>query len=158
MVRYYEQIAPVMLPYAARRLLSIVRCPKGAATACFYKKHPGPGSSGVVAVSVPSSDGDPEEYFYLEDVAGLVSEAQMDALEFHLWGSHVDTLEQPDLMVFDLDPDEGMDLGRVRQGMRRDVKSVLGRAVADVVPEDQRRQGLSRGRAVLAIRHLGRLP
>ena len=26
-VRYYEQIAPVMLPYAARRLLSIVRCP-----------------------------------------------------------------------------------------------------------------------------------
>ena len=59
-VRYYEQIAPVMLPYAARRLLSIVRCPKGAATACFYKKHPGPGSSGVVAVSVPSSDGDPE--------------------------------------------------------------------------------------------------
>ena len=123
-VRYYEQIAPVMLPYAARRLLSIVRCPKGAATACFYKKHPGPGSSGVVAVSVPSSDGDPEEYFYLEDVAGLVSEAQMDTLEFHLWGSHVDTLEQPDLMVFDLDPDEGMDLGRVRQGVR-DVKSVL---------------------------------
>ena len=123
-VRCYEQIAPVMLPYAARRLLSIVRCPKGAATACFYKKHPGPGSSGVVAVSVPSSDGDPEEYFYLEDVAGLVSEAQMDTLEFHLWGSHVDTLEQPDLMVFDLDPDEGMDLGRVRQGVR-DVKSVL---------------------------------
>ena len=62
--------------------------------------------------------------FYLEDVAGLVSEAQMDTLEFHLWGSHVDTLEQPDLMVFDLDPDEGMDLGRVRQGVR-DVKSVL---------------------------------
>ena len=75
-------------------------------------------------MSVPSSDGDPEEYFYLEDVAGLVSEAQMDTLEFHLWGSHVDTLEQPDLMVFDLDPDEGMDLGRVRQGVR-DVKSVL---------------------------------
>ena len=48
----------------------------------------------------------------------------MDTLEFHLWGSHVDTLEQPDLMVFDLDPDEGMDLGRVRQGVR-DVKSVL---------------------------------
>ena len=123
-VRYYEQIAPVMLPYAARRLLSIVRCPKGAATACFYKKHPGPGSSGVVAVSVPSSDGDPEEYFYLESAEGLVSEAQMDTMEFHVWGSRVDELEHPDTMVFDLDPDKGLDLEQVRRGVR-DLKGLL---------------------------------
>ena len=48
----------------------------------------------------------------------------MGTLEFHIWGSHVDELEKPDMMVFDLDPDEGMDLDEVRQGVK-DVKSIL---------------------------------
>jgi bifunctional non-homologous end joining protein LigD len=123
-VRYYAQIAPRMLPYVARRVLSIVRCPRGVSEACFFKKHPGPGSKGVVTVPVPTSDGEVEEYFYIEDAAGLVSEAQMGTLEFHIWGSRVDALEMPDMMVFDLDPDEGMDLATVRRGVR-DIKGVL---------------------------------
>jgi bifunctional non-homologous end joining protein LigD len=48
----------------------------------------------------------------------------MGTLEFHTWGSRVGELEKPDLMVFDLDPDEGMDLSNVRQGVR-DIKSIL---------------------------------
>lgn len=36
----------------------------------------------------------------------------------------MDQLEKPDMMVFDLDPDEGLDLDRVRQGAR-DIKSIL---------------------------------
>ncbi len=72
------------------------------------------------------SDGDGEtgEYFYIEDISGLLSEAQMGTLEFHIWGSRVDELEKPDMMVFDLDPDEGMDLVRVRQGVQ-DLKNIL---------------------------------
>lgn len=123
-VRYYAQIAPRMLPYAARRVLSIVRCPRGVSEACFFKKHPGPGSKGIHTIPVPTSDGAVEEYFYIEDAAGLISEAQMGSLEFHIWGSRVDTLEKPDMMVFDLDPDEGIDLDTVRRGVR-DIKGVL---------------------------------
>jgi bifunctional non-homologous end joining protein LigD len=55
---------------------------------------------------------------------GLLSEAQMGTLEFHTWGSRVNQLEKPDIMVFDLDPDEGMDIERVRQGVQ-DLKSIL---------------------------------
>jgi bifunctional non-homologous end joining protein LigD len=51
-------------------------------------------------------------------------EAQMGTLEFHIWGSRIDELEKPDMMVFDLDPDEGMDIERVRQGVW-DLKSIL---------------------------------
>ena len=47
---------------------------------------------GVRTVDIPTSSGDEEPYFYVEDAVGLVSEAQMDTLEFHLWGSRVDTL------------------------------------------------------------------
>ncbi len=123
-IRYYEKIAERMLIYVSHRVLSIVRCPKGISQACFYKKHPGPGSKGIVTIAIADKDGRPEDYFYIENKAGLIAEAQMGTLEFHTWGSRVDSLEKPDIMVFDLDPDEGMDLERVRQGVR-DIKSLL---------------------------------
>jgi bifunctional non-homologous end joining protein LigD len=123
-IRYYDKVSERMLPYVSHRVLSIVRCPKGVSQSCFYKKHPGPDSKGVVTIAIPSSDGQVEDYFYIENVQGLISEAQMGTLEFHIWGSRVETLEYPDMMVFDLDPDEGMDLHQVRQGVR-DVKSIL---------------------------------
>ena len=41
MVRYYAQVAERMLPYVGGRVLSIVRCPRGVGSACFFKKHPG---------------------------------------------------------------------------------------------------------------------
>lgn len=123
-IRYYAQVAERMLPYVSRRVLTIVRCPKGASQTCFYKKHPGPGNKGIVTIPVTNSDGETEDYFYIEDAAGLIFEAQMGTLEFHTWGSRVEELEKPDMMVFDLDPDEGMDLSRVRQGVR-DLKDIL---------------------------------
>jgi len=123
-VHYYEQVSGRMLPYLSNRILSIVRCPKGVAQSCFYKKHPGPGSRGIVTIPVPGDKEDGEEYFYIENELGLISEAQMGTLEFHIWGSRVENLEKPDMMVFDLDPDEGMELDTVRQGVR-DLRSVL---------------------------------
>ncbi|MEL7648405.1 MAG: DNA ligase D [Sedimentibacter sp.] len=123
-VRYYSQVSERMLPYVSRRILSIVRCPKGVSQACFYKKHPGQNSKGIIAIPVTTGSGETEEYFYIENVSGLISEVQMGTLEFHTWGSSVDDLEKPDIMVFDLDPDEGMDIARVRQGVK-DIRSIL---------------------------------
>jgi bifunctional non-homologous end joining protein LigD len=124
LIRYYEKVSARMLPYVSGRILSIVRCPKGVSETCFYKKHPGPGSKGIVTVPVLNSEGETEEYFYIDSALGLISEAQMGTLEFHTWGSRVDALEKPDVMVFDLDPDEGMALDRVRQGVR-DLQGIL---------------------------------
>lgn len=122
--RYYERAAARMLPYVSNRLLSIVRCPRGVSQTCFFKKHPGPDSKGIIPLTVSGSDGETDEYFYIENIFGLISEAQMGTLEFHTWGSRVNSLEKPDVMVFDLDPDVGMDLGQVRQGVK-DVKSII---------------------------------
>ena len=122
--RYYAQISERMMPYVGCRVLSIVRCPKGISQSCFYKKHPGPDNKGIVTIPISNSSGETLDYFYIENAAGLILEAQMGTLEFHTWGSRVDNLEQPDMMVFDLDPDEGMDLETIRQGVK-DVKSLL---------------------------------
>lgn len=126
-IRYYSGVSERMLPFVRHRILSIVRCPKGVSQTCFYKKHPGPGSKGIITIPITTGSKDTidtEEYFYIENVSGLISEAQMGTLEFHIWGSCVDELEKPDMMVFDLDPDEGMDLDRVRLGVL-DIKGIL---------------------------------
>ncbi|HHV12965.1 MAG TPA: DNA ligase D [Clostridiales bacterium] len=129
-VRYYETVSERMLPYVSNRVISIVRCPKGISQTCFYKKHPGPDNKGIVTIPITNSDGETEEYFYIEDVSGLISEVQMGTLEFHTWGSRVEQLEKPDIMVFDLDPDEGMELSRVRQGVL-DIKGILAELSLD---------------------------
>ena len=123
-IRYYADVSERMLPYVGHRILSIVRCPKGISQTCFYKKHPGPDSKGIVTMPISNSDGETEDYFYIENESGLLYEAQMGTLEFHTWGSRVDALEKPDMMVFDLDPDEGMDLATVRRGVL-DIKGML---------------------------------
>lgn len=122
-MQYYFKAAKRMLPYVKNRILSTVRCPGGIERACFFKKHP-VNERGIFTVSLTGNDGKPEEYYYVTDRKGLLSEVQMNTLEFHTWGSRVETLEKPDTMVFDLDPDEGLDLGKTRRGVR-DLKSLL---------------------------------
>lgn len=123
-VQYYEKVSKRMLPYVSNRILSIVRCPKGISEACFFKKHPDSVKKGIATIPIKTNGGEIEEYFFIKDAYGLISEAQMGTIEFHTWGSRIDSLEKPDIMVFDLDPDEGMGLEQVRQGVR-DIKNLL---------------------------------
>lgn len=124
LVSYYAQIADKMMPYLGGRVLSLVRCPRGIFEPCFFKKHPGGDGKGVAVIPITNSEGEKEDYLYINNAWGLVSEAQMGTVEFHVWGSRAENLEKPDMMVFDLDPDEGMDLAGVRRGVR-DIKGVL---------------------------------
>ncbi|PZU12664.1 MAG: DNA ligase D [Sphingobium sp.] len=112
---YYAAVAPLMLPFAANRPLSLVRCPQGRARKCFFQKHDS-GSFGKAVHQVPirEKDGGAEDYIYVEDAQGLLACVQMGTIEFHGWGSRADAVEHPDRMVFDLDPDEGMDFTRVK--------------------------------------------
>jgi bifunctional non-homologous end joining protein LigD len=113
---YYVAVAPIMLPWVANRAISLVRCPQGRAKKCFFQKHDA-GSFGeyVHHVDVREKDGSVEPYLYIEDADGLVACVQMGTIEFHGWGSSVGTLEKPDRLVFDLDPDEGLDFAEVKK-------------------------------------------
>ena len=113
---YYAQLSPIMLPWAGRRPVSLVRCPQGRAKACFFQKHDA-GSFGehVHHVDVREKDGSVEPYLYVDDADGLVACVQMGTIEFHGWGSTIDALERPDRLVIDLDPDEGLDFADTRR-------------------------------------------
>ncbi|OBX20503.1 DNA ligase D [Erythrobacter sp. QSSC1-22B] len=112
---YYEAIAPVMLPFAGERPISLVRCPQGRAKKCFFQKHDsGALGDAVHAVAITEKDGGSEDYLFVEDARGLLQCVQMGTIEFHGWGSRSTAVELPDRMVFDLDPDEGLDFGNVK--------------------------------------------
>ncbi|MCK5886713.1 MAG: DNA ligase D, partial [Alcanivorax sp.] len=126
---YYETISPLMLPFATRRPISLVRCPQGRAKKCFFQKHDS-GSFGDAVHHVPirEKDGGHEDYLYVDDQRGLLQCVQMGTIEFHGWGARSDDVEAPDRMIFDLDPDEGLDFGDVKSAARdiRDQLADLG--------------------------------
>ncbi|HEY0920582.1 non-homologous end-joining DNA ligase [Devosia sp.] len=115
LVAYYAAVAGRMLPFLADRPLSLVRCPRGGAGRCFYQKHDSGGfPEQVKRLAITQRDGETEDYFYIDDAAGLFAATQMNTLEFHIWGSRRDQLERPDRLVFDIDPDEGLEFAAVR--------------------------------------------
>jgi bifunctional non-homologous end joining protein LigD len=102
---FYESIAEWVLPHVVKRPLSVVRCPQGHHKECFYQKHVTDALPDAVhGVQVEEEQGS-NEYILINDLKGLISLVQMGVLEIHPWGSRADSLERPDLITFDLDPD-----------------------------------------------------
>jgi bifunctional non-homologous end joining protein LigD len=104
LARFYESIADWILPHLRSRPTSLVRCPEGLARECFYQKHVGvwaPAALRRVRIREKKKVGD---YLVVDDLPGLIGLVQIGILEIHTWNAVVERLEQPDRLVFDLDP------------------------------------------------------
>lgn len=123
-IKYYQKVSTRMLPYLNNRIISTVRCPNGIKKDCFFKKHLETKSTGIKRINLTNSNGKKENYYYITSLEGLISEVQMNSIEFHIYGSTINNLDNPDVMVFDLDPDENLDLRKLRTGVK-DLKSIL---------------------------------
>lgn len=104
---YYSEVWPRIAPFVVGRPLAVVRCPDGAAGQCFFQKHPWRGLSRGIR-----SDPDPKNptegpLLIIDDLDGLIGLVQAGSLEIHPWGSTLAALEQPDMIVMDLDPGDG---------------------------------------------------
>lgn len=118
LIAHYIAVADRMLPHIADRPISLVRCPDGEGGECFFQKHASKGFPDEFrAVPIRESAGK-RDYLYIEDLQGLIAAVQMGALELHLWGAHVDAVEEPDRMVFDFDPDEGVAFAKVKDAAK----------------------------------------
>ena len=150
---YYSAVAEVMLSHIADRPLSLVRCPEGTAKPCFFQKHIGMGlPKGIDSIPVKSkSGGAAEQYITISKREGLVGLAQMGVLEIHPWGSRNESLENPDRLIFDLDPDEAITWKKLVEsafevrdllkqlGLESFVKSTGGKGLHIVAPIDPER-------------------
>lgn len=107
LVRYYESIAERMLPHLKDRPVSLVRAPQGIEGQLFFQKHSEAKMAGMTEL-------DPELWpghgalLAVNNVEGLVNAAQFNTVEFHTWNSKAARIEQPDRVIFDLDPGEGV--------------------------------------------------
>jgi bifunctional non-homologous end joining protein LigD len=118
LIDYYLSVSDLILPHVANRPLSLVRCPQGSGGECFFQKHASqgfPAEFGHIRIKEKSAT---REYMVIEDERGLVAAVQVGTLELHVWGARTDTLEKPDRMVFDFDPDEGLPFARVRDAAK----------------------------------------
>ena len=112
---YYAAVAPIMLPWVGSRPMSLVRCPQGRAKKCFFQKHDaGTFGDTVKHVGIMEKDGHEEPYLFIDTADGLLTCVQMGTIEFHGWGARIEDVEKADRLVFDLDPDEGLDFEAVR--------------------------------------------
>jgi bifunctional non-homologous end joining protein LigD len=115
LVAYYAAVAEQMLPYIGKRPLSLLRCPRGRAKYCFFQKHDTGGfPEAMKSLLIAEKDGSREDYFYIENLPGLIAGTQMNVLEWHLWGSGIEQVEKPERVIFDIDPDEGLGFAEVR--------------------------------------------
>jgi len=113
LLAYYLKIWPLMQRFVVGRPLSLLRAPSGIAGSRFFQKHAGPGLHEAVR---RRKDSDGEELIYIEDFDGIAALVQLGTVEIHVWGATMDAIETPDQIIFDLDPDDGVPIERVREG------------------------------------------
>jgi bifunctional non-homologous end joining protein LigD len=108
LVRYYESVAPWLLPHLKGRPCSLVRAPGGIEGEVFFQKH-------ADKLRIPEvRDLDPalwpghEALLEVPSAKAIAGAAQMNVVEFHTWNAKIKAIDTPDRMVFDLDPGEGV--------------------------------------------------
>ncbi|MBA2411591.1 MAG: DNA ligase D [Burkholderiaceae bacterium] len=116
LVRYYESIAKYMLPHLKGRPTSLVRGPSGIKGQLFFQKHVDtmriPGVNELDPAFLP---GHPP-MLEVATAQALVQAAQLNVIEFHTWNATVKSIENPDRLLFDLDPGEGVEWQQIVEG------------------------------------------
>jgi bifunctional non-homologous end joining protein LigD len=107
LARYYETIAPAMLPHLAGRPLNLERYPDGIEGHRIIQQRAGEYfPEWIGRVTVPKKGGT-VTHVVASDAATLVYLAGQACITLHAWLSRADRLDRPDRMIFDLDPSDG---------------------------------------------------
>jgi bifunctional non-homologous end joining protein LigD len=107
-LRFYERIAPRLLPHLRDRPMTVERFPEGLTDAQaphFWQKNtPSYYPQWIPRVTLPSEDGASVTYTLVHDAATLLYLVNQGTLTFHPWLSRIQNLDRPDFVIFDLDP------------------------------------------------------
>lgn len=119
LAEYYAAVSRWMMPHVKGRPLSVVRCPDGEGTQCFYQKNWERGEavgSHVRSIRLSNSSID---CLIPDEPSSLVWLVQRGVMEIHTWGCQEPELEHPDRMVFDLDPSPELPWSAVMKAVQR---------------------------------------
>lgn len=104
LVDYYASVSSLMLPLLKGRPISMKRYPQGITKVGFFQKNAPEGMPDFVkTVKVKREEGS-IHMVLCEDKKTLLWLANLNCITPHLWLSRYDKPDQPDRMIFDLDP------------------------------------------------------
>ncbi len=124
LVRFYDSVADLILPHLQGRPVSLVRGPSGVAGELFFQKHMEKPIAGITELDAALWPGH-TSMIEINTKEALLSAAQMNTIEFHTWNAKSKRIDQPDRMIFDLDPGEGLSWSHVQEA------AMLTRAILD---------------------------
>lgn len=113
MVDYYTSVADYILPYLRDRPCSLLRMPNGITGERFFQKNNEHLPDWVPSVDIFSESNDANLHWIVGGkLETLLYMVQLGCVEINPWNSRVGTLDNPDWLVIDLDP-EGVNFGKV---------------------------------------------
>jgi bifunctional non-homologous end joining protein LigD len=114
LARYYDRIAPALLPHVRDRPLNLERYPDGiGGRALFTQAAPSHFPPWIRRATTPKKGG-VVEHVVAERADTLVYLAGQACITLHAWQSRIDRLDRPDRLIIDLDPSID-DFGAVRR-------------------------------------------
>jgi bifunctional non-homologous end joining protein LigD len=107
--RYYERVAPALLPHLRNRPFTLKRYPHGITKDVYFQKQVPRGAPEWLQTrrftTHPRGGGSREVDFALvNSTDALLWMVQMNCIDMNAWYSRVDKPGRPDYVVFDLDP------------------------------------------------------
>jgi bifunctional non-homologous end joining protein LigD len=119
LVHYYENVAPFMVPHLRDRPLNMMRFPNGITHEGFYQKEaPDYFPSWIATASIAKKNDGKTNYVLVNNDATLVYLANQGLITPHIWLSRVPKEDNPDRMIFDLDPSPGVGFDTIRWAAR----------------------------------------
>lgn len=124
-LNYYDAVAHLIVPHLAGRPLSLKRYPNGIHEDFFFQKDIPEGYPSWLRIEPIHSEhrGTPIRYVVADDRATLLFLTNLGCIDQNPWMSRVETLDFPDYILIDLDPQECA-FDRIIEAMRI-VKDVL---------------------------------
>ncbi|WP_114946590.1 non-homologous end-joining DNA ligase [Microvirga calopogonii] len=116
LAEFYVGVEKWLLPHLVNRPLTLIRCPGGAEKKCFVQRHSWAGMSSFIHTDMVSDGTSKQEVLTIRDIRGVVALVQSGVLEMHVWGATLADLEQPDRLIFDFDPGDGVAWPAVIEG------------------------------------------
>jgi bifunctional non-homologous end joining protein LigD len=107
-IDYYNEMAEYLLPYVIDRPQSLRRTPDGITKEGFFQKNvEGMVPNWIKTRRIKSkSTGETIEYLLCQDKDTLIYMANWGCIEINPWSSRVGSINNPDYIIFDLDPNE----------------------------------------------------
>jgi bifunctional non-homologous end joining protein LigD len=105
LIRYYAEVANVLLPHLRDRAMVMKRYPHGAHGEFFFmKRAPTPRPEWVETCSILHESANVIDFPMIQDLAALLWVVNLGCIDLNPWYARCDDVDRPDYLHFDLDP------------------------------------------------------